>query len=345
MLPDVEFDSPSQGADAIGGETSDEATFQDAALLVAPILLPIVAFFSFEFDVKFLHEVLEVISNNKWVQVDGGLSRSAALLPVMTGTVLPCVSFALGTLTATTISTLRARQVSLRTELNTEACLIRNVHSGLESMFPPDACSVERAKGALLLRQYCTRVILESRSGINMAKLERQGAANCELDGLTRLVHHAKRLPADFDPQRIPRFRETTEFLVQMYLEKLQLTRSERLAVLETTFPAVHWLALTLLGASLIFSFLLAVDQETLLFLANTQLRILFSVLVGALSATACICADLNDPFRGAFQITPSSKQLSLIRDMIGQEICEYEEDPPPAPVVPALAHLNHLNS
>jgi hypothetical protein len=55
---------------------------------------------------------------------------------------------------------------------------------------------------------------------------------------------------------------------------------------------------------------------------ALAELRLLFSVLVGALSATACICADLNDPFRGAFQITPSSEQLITIREMIGQEIC-----------------------
>ena len=39
----------------------------------------------------------------------------------------------------------------------------------------------------------------------------------------------------------------------------------------QTTFPAVHWFALTLLGSSVIFGFLLAADQQTLLFLAPVQ--------------------------------------------------------------------------
>ena len=99
--------------------------FLDFALLVSPIVLPIVAGLSFEDTINVFHYTLERLANLKWVQVDGGLSRTAALLPVMTGIVLPCVSFALGTLTATTISTLRARQVGLRTTLNEEACLVR----------------------------------------------------------------------------------------------------------------------------------------------------------------------------------------------------------------------------
>ena len=41
-------------------------------------------------------------------------------------------------------------------------------------MFPADVCGSERAQAALLLRQYCSRVIVESRPGISMAQLERQ---------------------------------------------------------------------------------------------------------------------------------------------------------------------------
>ena len=307
----------------------------DRSLLIAPIVLPILAAIAFEWEVNVVHEAVELLSQARWVQVDGGLSRAAALLPVMTGIVLPCVSFALGTLTATTISTLRARQVQLRTELNTEACLIRSLLSALESMFPRECCVAERTQAALLLREYCSRVLTESRSGIDLDKLAKQGAANSELDGITRLLHHAPPLPPP-GSHRIgdavvvvpptPRFRESTEFLAQMYLEKLQLVRSERLAVLQTTFPSVHWLALSLLGVSIAFSFLLAADQQTLLFLAPVQLRLLFAVLVGALTATACICVDLNDPFRGAFQITPSSEQLILIREIVEQELLCTEE-------------------
>ena len=58
-------------------------------------------------------------------------------------------------------------------------------------------------------------------------------------------------------------------------------------------------------------------------------------MLIGALSATACICTDLNDPFRGAFQITPSSQQLYLIREVIDRTLVYGDLVPqPPAPVL-----------
>mmetsp|Transcript_11086 Transcript_11086/g.26344 ORF Transcript_11086/g.26344 Transcript_11086/m.26344 type:complete len:427 (+) Transcript_11086:70-1350(+) len=311
----------------------------DYVLLLTPIVLPVLAGLGFEDTINTFHNVLERLADLKWVQVDGGLSRTAALLPVMTGIVLPCVSFALGTLTATTISTLRARQVGLRTTLNEEACLVRNVLSATEAMFPAEHCQDERRRAALLLRQYCTRVLVESRSGIDLEELQWQGASNSELDGITRLFHHAPPLPEGVQERGaggvVPRFHDTTHFLAQMYVEKLQLSRSQRLAMLTTTFPQVHWIALTLLGLSVIFGFLLAADQQTLLFLAPVQLRLLFAVLVGALSATACICTDLNDPFRGAFQITPSSQQLYLIREVIDRTLFYGEFVPqPPAPVL-----------
>ena len=295
------------------GNNQDASNALDIFLVIAPVILPLLAGLLFDEEVGALHNFLTFLAQSNWVDADGGLSRTAALLPLMTGIVLPCVSFALGTLTATTISTLRARQIQLRTELNSEACLVRSILSATESLFPRKHCASERAKAGLLIRQYCTRLLVESRSGINLQQLARDGAANSELDGLTRLLHHAPALPAEVDGVAVskPRFEHTTEFLAQMYLEKLQLVRSERLAVLQTTFPAVHWLALTLLGVSIVFSFLLAADQQTLLFLAPLQLRLLFSVLVGALTSTACICVDLNEPFGGSFQITPSSEQVS----------------------------------
>ena len=106
-LPETMFDED----DRAEAELKERAI--DLVLLATPIVLPILAGLQFETIESTFHNVLERIANLKWVQVDGGLSRTAALLPVMTGIVLPCVSFALGTLTATTISTLRARQVGL----------------------------------------------------------------------------------------------------------------------------------------------------------------------------------------------------------------------------------------
>ena len=52
--------------------------------------------------------------------------------------------------------------------------------------------------------------------------------------------------------------------MLTRYVEKLQLSRSQRLAMLTTTYPQVHWIALTLLGLSVVFGFLLAADQQVL---------------------------------------------------------------------------------
>ena len=218
-LPETVFDED----DRAEAELKERAI--DFVLLATPIVLPVLAGLQFENTISTFHNVLERLADLKWVQVDGGLSRTAALLPVMTGIVLPCVSFALGTLTATTISTLRARQVGLRTTLNEEACLVRNVLSATEAMFPAEHCQVERSQAALFMRQYCTRVLVESRSGIDLEELQWQGASNSELDGITRLFHHAPPLPAGVQERGaggvVPRFHDTTHFLAQMYADNI----------------------------------------------------------------------------------------------------------------------------
>ena len=49
---------------------------------------------------------------------------------------------------------------------------------------------------------------------------------------------------------------------------------------------------------------------QVLQFLDELQLRYLFTLLVGSFAALASLCADLNDPFRGSFCITSSTRQL-----------------------------------
>ena len=44
----------------------------------------------------------------------------------------------------------------------------------LEGLSPAEYCQDERSKAALLLRQYCTRVLVESRSGIDLDELARR---------------------------------------------------------------------------------------------------------------------------------------------------------------------------
>ena len=45
-------------------------------------------------------------------------------------------------------------------------------------------------------------------------------------------------------------------------LRDLQLFRSDRLALLQVPFPAVHWLILTILASSLVLAYLFETDLQ-----------------------------------------------------------------------------------
>ena len=58
--------------------------------------------------------------------------------------------------------------------------MVRSVLSAAEAMFPAEYCQDERSKAALLLRQYCTRVLVESRSGIDLDELASRLVHRCQ---------------------------------------------------------------------------------------------------------------------------------------------------------------------
>lgn len=64
---------------------------------------------------------------------------------------------------------------------------------------------------------------------------------------------------------------------------------------------------------------------QVLQFLDELQLRYLFTLLVGSFAALASLCADLNDPFRGSFCITSSTRQLECIREHISLQCLGVE--------------------
>ena len=65
-------------------------------------------------------------------------------------------------------------------------------------------------------------------------------------------------------------------------LKDLQVFRSDRLALLQVPFPAVHWLILTILASSIVLAYLFETDLQVLQFLDDLQLRYLFTVLTSA---------------------------------------------------------------
>jgi len=177
----------------------------------------------------------------------------------------------------------------------------------------------------LLLREYVTRLIFESRRGIDLEVLARIGASDSELDGMAEALYTApERGARDGAPAR-PLFVQNTGFTAMNLVRDLQMLRSERLALLQTPFPAVHWLILTILAGSIVLAFLFETDLQVLQFLDNLQLRYLFTELTSAFLALASLCVDLADPFRGSFTISPSTSQLECIREYIRDE-CASDE-------------------
>lgn len=60
---------------------------------------------------------------------------------------------------------------------------------------------------------------------------------------------------------------------------------------------------------------------QALQFLDLLQLRVLFTLLVGALAGIASICIDLSELFRGSFSITASTAQLRVLQRVVDEEL------------------------
>ena len=106
----------------------------------------------------------------------------------------------------------------------------------------------------------------------------------------------------------------------------LNAQRSQRLAELQTAYPAVHWAILVLLGSSIVINFLIESDSAALQFVNSFRLRLLFTILVGVVASVTALCADLNDPFRGNFRVTAAVDQLFVIRDALEISTEELDE-------------------
>lgn len=315
----------------------------DQLTSAGPFAVPLVAFVGYDSVISATTWFVDTFSPGQWSAVDGGASQVQMIQPTMNGIVVPTVSIALATLSAATIQTLRQRQVSLRACLNKEACLLDLLTSALTTILDGPHRVDERHEALRLAGEYARRVIGESSRGVDLKLLERVGAADSELRGLSRLLHTSPAIREGvfhegglegFTPRATPhatastsersqdadaavnepRFFLTTEFNSQALVKELMLLRGERLALLTTTFPRTHWLTIFLAAVSIVVAFLVESDDQALLFLDRLQLRLMFALLVGALSGIGIILADLNDPFGGSCCIAPATGQLEAIR-------------------------------
>lgn len=249
--------------------------------------------------------------------VDGQMFATNLLRPTITGVVVPVISIALATLVSTTVNVLRARQVELRALVNKESCELRLLRRAVFGMFGTRQHASRRARALALLCGYVEQLERESTEGAVDALEELQlsgGIGVNELDRLSAMLHGVDGAAAS---------RQGSVGVADGLILSLNGHRSDRVALLLSVFPFIHWGVLVALSLSVIATFLLVSNQQILQYLNSVQLRSLFAILVGVCSGTATLCLDLADPFRGSFSIAEASTQLEDLRICLREDVAE----------------------
>lgn len=287
---------------AITEQEDEERDRRDKSFLTLALIPCLAAFVSWEqlsLMVAKFTDVYGVLGTEHGTEFANNLLR-----PTITGVVVPVASIAFATLLSTTVSVLRQRQVDLRVLLNKEACDLRLLRRVLYGMFGTRQHAGRRTKSLTLLTTYVGQLLRECNEGaiVNLEELELSGGiATNELDQITAMLHGVDGAAVS---------RKETIGAADDIIARLNDLRSERVALLLTDFPDLHYIVLVALSVSLCAMFLLESNQLVNQYLNSIQLRSLFALLVGIFSATAELCVDLDDPFRGSFSITSASTQI-----------------------------------
>jgi hypothetical protein len=277
----------------------------DRILLWLPIVAPLVAYLSYEQVAEFSDAVIECLSNKNFVVVDGGAYESKIIAPAINGVVVPSIAILFATLISETITSLRQRQQDIRTTINMEAGELRVLQAMIDA-FPPGSLVQDRCRSYLV--QYTSRLIAESQPA-SAQKINEASGADSEMTGFLAALNQVNGKSVVHD-----------SILAESYMAvaRLNSERSQRISSLQSTFPALHFVILTVLAASICGAFLLETNQDILIFLNAVQLKLLWAMLVGVFSALGTVCYDLADPFRGSYQISKSTvAQLYTIRSAL----------------------------
>jgi len=290
---------------------------------VLPIVGPGVAFWQWSNILHLTHRVLG--DERQLLEL-----MQVTLTPATNGIVIASLSIAFGTLTSLTISSLRQRQKEIRQYLNKEACEMRILQAMLLASYRQAEAPIMRdgpggnAREAFmclrcleLLNLYAARVYSESTSEVDLSALKRQIVPDTEMLGILDYLSVAMTSPT-FSAMSL---RDN----VAMSVSRLNDFRSERLSSINTAFPFLHWVILSLLASSISICFLIEVDQSEGRFLAerpqdSMRLRLVFTMLVGSFCGLTALCADLNDLFRGSFNVNESAVQMSVVQEVIRLE-------------------------
>lgn len=320
-----------------GVAVDDNKFLRDAVLTaifyVLPVVGPSIAFWQWKLILWLVHTVLG--DEGRLLEL-----MQVTLTPATNGIVIACLAIAFGTLTSVTITTLRMRQKEIRQCLNKECCelslLQGTLVAGIGALLPgiPVAKDVGLHLHSLqLLQLYTKRLYAESTSEADSAGLQQQSVPDTELLGILNTLRYCE--------GGAPRYSiSTVRDEAATRIMRLNDFRSDRLASINTGFPPFHWLILALLAASISLCFLIEVDQSEGRFLSERpedsfRLRLVWTIMIGTFSGLTALCADLNDPFRGSFNVNESAGQLKGLMKVFELEESQIRADAGCVPQLP----------
>lgn len=283
---------------------------------LVPIVTPILAYFTYEelaSSVNLVEDFLD--SQRAWIAVDGGAYQAKIIAPAVNGVVVPSISILFATLISNTVSSLRQRILDIREAINMEAGDLRVLTTMVDAY--PSECDRDKCRSYLI--QYTSRLIAESRPGVKVNSLEPTGM-DSEMYGMLGQLNEITKSDVD-----VP-----GSLLSESYgaVMRLNNERCRRISALQSTYPSLHFIIVSMLAVSICVAFLMETNQELLIFLNSIQLRILWTMLIGTFSALATICYDLCDPFAGSNKVrTVNVSQVSIcVSESDSHHFCAFEQ-------------------
>lgn len=273
---------------------------------VVPLVAPIIAFLTYEYIAGGFDFMVEALSNNNWVAVDGGAYQAKIIGPAINGIVVPAIAVLFATLTSNTISNLRLRQVDIRRAINMEAGELRALECTVNAF--PAGSTQDRCRSFLI--HYTTRIIAESQPDGGPNDTSPRKGMDSELNRFSSELNQAyEKLPPHLAGE------------AYQAVSRLRQERINRVTAIQSTYPSLHYAILVGLALGEMTGFLMEANQELLVFLNSVELKILWSLLVGTFVACFTVFYDLRSPFGGSYQISASVDQLYTIRAALKESV------------------------
>ena len=250
---------------------------------------------------------------------------------VLTSVVMPATGILFATLTSTTLGTLRTRQQDLRTALRKECTAVETLLQPAKKLFAADATLADAhrySRFLCLLLQY-TEDVMADTSSLTTSALKRS-LFDSERDGMLAVLSVIGELDAELiaDGQQLQRtivYSRVVGYAQGLCLQINGVRASRRSAYL-SSFPAVHWLLLVVLGVTIPTLFVILASTykgATVELLSDGLIRLLFAALSTSITGLLILLADLNDPFAGNYEVrdgydfeAPRQQIYQTLRDL-----------------------------